>query len=232
MRARVVIVAALCAACGGGGGGGGDGGGDDGGGDASGTCAQDPLATGLVAQQTGVSVDAFDCEVLAAAAKYTEPDPMLFKAIMYTESRFDYAAAGCTNLPCGQPAGWTPEEAGCLGLMQIVAACGGTPDNLGMLPSGRPNMTIDMGSADWPGSIFHPANNVEIGVAFLAGNRDEVEGQFSGCTEDQYTLMALSNYANHGSAQGCTTINRTYIDVVLDAYRMYCAAAGYAAHPY
>jgi hypothetical protein len=210
-------------------GGSGVGGGDDG---QVGGCEEHPLETGLVAQQTGVSADAFDCEILTAAAAHAEPDPMLFKAIIYTESRFDYAAIGCTNLPCGQPTGWTVEEAGCLGLMQVVAACGGTPGSLGMLPNGRPNLATDMASPDWPGSILHPSINVEIGVAFLAGNRDEVEQQFSGCTVDQYTLMALSNYGNHGSAQGCTTINHDHVDVVLEAYRMYATAAGYPAHDY
>jgi hypothetical protein len=37
------------------------------------------LHTGLVAQQTGVSVDAFDCQILEWTAAYHEPDPMIFK---------------------------------------------------------------------------------------------------------------------------------------------------------
>ena len=45
-------------------------------------------------------------------------------------------------------------------------------------------------------------------------------------------LMALSNYGNHGSAQGCTTINRDHIDSVLEAYRMYADAAGYPQRDY
>lgn len=190
------------------------------------------LRTGIVAQQTGISADSFDCDVIASAAKYGEPDPMLFKAIMYGESRFDHTAVGCTNLPCGMPAGWTIPESGCLGLMQVVPACGGTPDDIGLRSDGRPNMTTEMASSEWASSIFNPAINIEIGVSFLAGNRDEVEGLYPGCTEDQYTMMAMSNYANHGSAMGCTQINRSYIDGLLVTYREYAMAAGYTPHPY
>ena len=207
------------------------GGGDDGGGTVTGPCDQ-VLKTGIVAQQTGVSADSFDCDVIAATTKYNEPDPMLIKAIMYGESRFDYTSVGCTNLPCGQPSGWSVQEAGCLGLMQIVPACGGTPDNIGMLSNGHPNMTTDMTSPDFATSIFKPAINIEVGVSGLAGNRDEVERLFPGCSEDQYTLLALSNYASHGSANGCTGVNRSYLDYVLPPYFQYATAAGYPAHDY
>ncbi|MFO0572043.1 MAG: hypothetical protein U0263_40850 [Polyangiaceae bacterium] len=56
---------------------------------------------------------------------------------------------------------------------------------------------------------------------------------FPGCTEDQYTLMALGNLASHGSTTGCTEYKqRDYIDYIMPAYKEYCAAAGYPAHPY
>jgi len=55
---------------------------------------------------------------------------------------------------------------------------------------------------------------------------------YPGCTEDQYTLMALSNYASHGSAQGCTIVNRSYLDYMLPSYFEYAMAAGYTAHAY
>src|SRR5215510_981570 len=105
--------------------------GGDGGGGGDGSC-DESLKTGIVAQQTGISADSYDCAVLASASKYGEPDPMLLKATMYGESRFDNTAVGCTNLPCGQPAGWTTEQTGCIGLMQVVLACGGSPNNLGL----------------------------------------------------------------------------------------------------
>src|SRR5277367_2155328 len=101
-----------------------------------GGCDPDPLHTGLTAEQTGVSVDAFDCQVLTWTAKYNEPDAMIFKAIIYVESRFDDTSVACPNLPCGTPSGWNMMEAGCLGLMQIVPACNGTPGNVGMLANG------------------------------------------------------------------------------------------------
>lgn len=197
-----------------------------------GTCDSSALETGLVAQQTGVSVDAFDCEILAAVAAYDEPDAMLVKAMIYVESRFDQLAVACPNLPCGQPSGWTAAESGCFGLMQIVPACGGTPNDLGLLPNGHPNLTNDPAASAWTSSIFHPANNIRIGVAGIAGNRDEVEGLFSGCTEEQYTLMAIGNYNSHGSTKSCTVFNADYIDAVLEAYHRYAGAAGYAEHSY
>jgi len=206
-------------------------GGDDGGGSVSGPC-DEVLKTGITAQQTGVSADSFDCDVIAATTKYNEPDPMLIKAIMYGESRFDYTSVGCTNMPCGMPAGWTVAESGCLGLMQIVPACGGTPGNIGLLSNGHPNMTTDQNAAEFATSIFKPSINIEVGVSGLAGNRDEVEMLYPGCSEDQYTLMALSNYASHGSAQGCTQVNRAYLDYMLPAYYEYATAAGYTPHDY
>jgi Transglycosylase SLT domain len=228
MRTLLALLAIALAACGGG-----DGTGDDGGTMMyPGTCDTDPLHTGLVAQQTGVSVDAFDCEILKWSAAYGEADPMIFKAIIYVECRFDQTSVACTNLPCGQPAGWTTQEAGCLGLMQIVPACNGTPDDVGLLPDGHPNMTTDMASADWPGSIFNPDNNIHVGIYGLHDNRMQEHTKFPGCTEDQYTLMAMGDYNSYGSTKSCTEYNTAYDTLVLDAYRMYAQAAGYAAHPY
>lgn len=196
------------------------------------TCETDPLRTGLVAQQTGVSADAFDCEILQWAAASGEPDPMIVKAMIYVESRFDHTSAGCTNLPCGMPDGWTADESGCFGLMQVVPACGGETNRPCLPPNGHPNMTTDESSGDWASSVFNPSINIRIGIAGFAGNRAEVEGLFPGCTDDQYTLLALGNLANHGSSRSCTEYNREYVNLVLEAYDEYAAAAGYAAHDY
>lgn len=197
-----------------------------------GTCDTDPLKTGITAMQTGVSADAFDCAVIKTTAKYAWPDPMLVKAVMYGESRFDQFSAGCTNNPCGVPMGWTTMETGCYGLMQVVPACNPKPTDPWILPNGHPNMTKDMGSADWPHSVFNPDMNIEMGVAGLSDNRAQVKKMFSGCTEDQYTAMALGNYANYGSTKSCTQINRQYLDYILPAYMQYCTAAKYTAHTY
>ena len=198
----------------------------------SGSCTPDPLHTGLVAMQTGVSVDAFDCPILEWAAAYKEPDPMIFKAIIYVESRFDQPAAACPNMPCGIPSGWTAQEAGCYGLMQIVPACGGSSGRR------RPDGQRTAGHDDrhdlerLGGSVFNPNVNIEIGISGIAGNRAQVEKQFPGCTVDQYTLMAVGNYNNYGSTKSCTQYNTQYDDAVVMAYKQYAAAAGYPAHAY
>src|SRR5262245_60472018 len=107
------------------------------------TCDTDPLKTGVVAEQTGVSADVADCSILKWTAEYEEPDPMIVKAMIYGESRFDYAATGCPNLPCGTPDGWSEEESYCYGMMQVVPACGPIAGNAGLLPNGHPNLTTD-----------------------------------------------------------------------------------------
>ncbi len=214
---------------------GGSGGRTSGAGGSGGTstsCNPDILATGMTAQQTGVSVDAFDCEILKWSAHYNEPDPMIFKAIIYVESRFDKEAVGCPNLPCGQPDGWAANECGCFGLMQVVPACGPTPDGAGLLSNGHPNMTTDEALSTWGGSIFNPENNIHIGIDGIAGNRAQVKQEFPGCTEEQYTLMAIGNYNSYGSTKSCTEYNTEYVSVVLDAYADYSAASGYEPRVY
>ena len=208
----------------------------DGDGAASGTpdgsCSTDPLHTGLTAVQTGVSVDAFDCQILEWTARYGEPDPMVFKAIIYVESRFDDTAVACPNLPCGTPSGWTAAESGCYGLMQVVPACGGDPGDAGLLPTGHPNLTTSPSTPGWATSIFNPGVNIDIGISGVAGNRAQVKKQFPGCTTDQYTMMAVGNYNSYGSTKSCTVYNTSYDDAVIMAYQQYSTAAGYTAHKY
>lgn len=196
------------------------------------TCASDPLRTGLVAQQTGVSVDSFDCEILKYTAQYNEPDAMIFKAIIYVESRFNYTAVGCPNT-CGTPPGWTPDECGCCGLMQSLApACPEDRNKVTFLPNGHPDMATDPSSPDWPGSVFNPDVNIKFGVQGIAGNRAAAQKQFPGCTEEQYTLMAIGNFNHYGSTKSCTQYNTDYDNAVLAAYHQYSAAARYPEHPY
>jgi hypothetical protein len=197
-----------------------------------GSCTPDVLKTGIVAQQTGVSADAYDCQILKWTAHFKEPDPMIFKAIIYNESRFDENAVACPNLPCGTPMGWTAAESGCYGLMQVVPACGGATNQPCLLPNGHPNLTKAQTSAAWLSSVFNPDVNVEIGIGGFADNRSQVVMQFPGCTEEQYTLMALGNYANYGSTKSCTVYNTDYTSLVLTTYHQYAAAAGYVEHPY
>src|SRR6185503_3622356 len=154
------------------------------------------------------------------------------KAIIYVESRFDNKSIACPNLPCGTPSGWTEAESHCYGLMQIVFACGGPTVQPGLFPDGHPNLTTDMSSPDWAGSVFNPNINIEIGIAGLADNRAQEKQKFPGCTEDQYTLMAMGDYNSYGSTKSCTEYNIDYDNLVLDAYKQYATAAGYPAHNY
>ena len=197
-----------------------------------GTCDPDPLLTNLPPLWNGMSVDTDDCPILEFTDKYGEPDAMIFKAMIYVESRFFYDAKGCPNLPCGIPEGWSVTECYCFGVMQIVPACGGTPDDLGLYPDGHPNLTLDPRAELWETSIFNPWINIELGIAGVAGNRQRMMEQFPGCTEDQYTLMAIGDYNSYGSTQGCTEYNFGYDDAVLEAYARYSEAAGWPAHGY
>jgi hypothetical protein len=192
----------------------------------------DPLATGLTAVQTGVKVDSFDAEILRWTAAYDEPDPMIFKAQIYVESRFDDTSVACPNLPCGTPSGWTAAESGCYGLMQVVPACHDDPHDAGLLASGQPNLTTSPSDPGWAGSIFNPSVNIEIGISGVAGNRAQAKQQFPGCTEEQYTLMAVGNYNSYGSTKSCTEYNTAYDDAVLMEYAVYAKAAGYARFNY
>jgi hypothetical protein len=194
-------------------------------------CDVDPLKTGLTAEQTGVSADFADCSILKWTAYYKEPDPMIVKAMIYGESRFDYAADGCTNLPCGVPDGWSDEEAHCFGLMQIVMACSPIK-GVGFQANGRPDLELSAAASDFANSAFNPDVNVHIGVAGFANNRAQVEKQYPGCTEDQYTLMALGDLSSYGSTTGCTQYITDYINYILPGYYTYAKAAGYPPHDY
>src|SRR5271157_5620269 len=91
---------------------------------APGSCDPDPLRTNLASLWNGLSVDIDDCPILQFTAKYNEPDAMIFKAIIYVESRFQYDAVGCTgNGPCCPQSGWTAAECACLGAMQTGPWC-------------------------------------------------------------------------------------------------------------
>jgi hypothetical protein len=190
------------------------------------------LKTNLPPLFNGMSVDAYDCPILTFTAKYGEPDAMIFKAIIYVESRFKSDAVGCTgNSGCCPQSGWTGTECGCLGAMQTGPQCGG-PSMLGLLPNGHVDLETNSSSPDWANSVFNPQVNIELGIAGIAGNRAQVKKQFPGCTEDQYTMMAIGNFNSYGSTKSCTVYNAAYDNSVLDAYRTYSTASGWPAHLY
>jgi hypothetical protein len=198
----------------------------------AGPCDQDPLKTNLPPLFNGMSVDVYDCPILKYTAKYSEPDAMIFKAIVYVESRFKNDAIGCTgNGPCCPQSGWTGTECACLGAMQTGPQCGGA-STLGLLSNGHVDLETNSSAPDWANSVFNPEVNIELGIAGIAGNRAQVKKQFSGCTEDQYTMMAIGNFNSYGSTKSCTVYNFAYDNAVLDAYKNYSTASGWAAHPY
>ena len=195
-------------------------------------CDPDPLRTGIVIEWSGVPVDRYDCQILQFAAKYGEPDAMIFKGIMDVESNFEHDAVGCPNLPCGVPEGWAEPECHCFGLMQVVPACGGSIADLGRLANGHPNLTTEPSVPGWATSIFNPEINVELGIRAVADNRRRMMESFAGCTEEQYTLMAIGEYNSYGTTQSCTEINAEYADAVLEAYHEYAAASGWPERAY
>jgi hypothetical protein len=198
----------------------------------AGPCDPDPLRTDLEPLWNGNSVDAYDCPILEYAAQYDEPDAMVFKAIIYVESRFQYDAVGCKdNGPCCPERGWTAAECACLGLMQSGPSCQSS-SSLGLRADGHVNLTTDANCADFRGSVFNPLVNIELGIAGIAGNRAQVMKEFPGCTEEQYTMMAIGNYNRYGSTKGCTEYNFEYDGAVLEAYQEYSTAAGWAARAY
>jgi hypothetical protein len=205
-----------------------------------GSCNPDPLRSNLAPLWNGLSVDIDDCPILASTAKYREPDAMIFKAIVYVESRFQYNAVGCTgNGPCCPARGWSATECACLGAMQTGPWCdsanlpaGCTSSGIGLLPSGHVDMETNPSAATWANSVFNPVINIELGIAGIACNRAQAKAQFRGCTEDQYTMMAIGNFNSYDSTQSCTVYNFDYDSAVVDAYKTYSTAAGWPAHPY
>jgi hypothetical protein len=193
---------------------------------------EDTLCTGIVIEWSGVPVDLYDCRILRFTEEYGEPDAMIFKAIIDIESNFEHDATGCPNLPCGIPFGWAEEECRCFGVMQVVPACRGTAVDLGRLFNGHPNLTTEPSLSGWATSIYNPEINIELGIRGVAANRDRMQEQFPGCTEEQYTLMAIGEYNSYGTTRSCTEINSGYVEAVLEAYHLYAEAAGWPARDY
>lgn len=186
----------------------------------------DPLHT------CNVTVDAFDCQILALTAAASEPDPMIFKAQISQESSFQvFAISGDT--PCMPPAGWTAEESKSFGLMQLTPACGWLRG--ARLADGHPNMTMDTSLPEWATSVFNPEVNIAEGIRAIVVSRGGVTRTYPGCTEVEYTKMALGAF-NQGSraVTGCNVMNSgaaTYVRNVLGRYLDLARNAGWP-NPY
>ncbi len=84
---------------------------------------------------------------------------------------------------------------GCLGAMQTGPTCGGT-STLGLLADHHVDLDTDPTSADWANSVFNPEVNVDLGIAGIAYNRAQTKTKLPGCTEEQYTLMAIGAFTD------------------------------------
>ena len=131
-----------------------------------GSCATDPLKTG------NAKHDAYDCVLLTLAKMYGDPDPMMAKAQIQTESGFNVLATS-PDSPCGDPAGWTDAESKSFGLIQVTPACG--EENGALLADGQPNLDMDMSSAQWATSAYNPTVNLDAGVQSIAGALHDLE---------------------------------------------------------
>jgi len=180
-----------------------------------GSCNPDPLRTNLAPLWNGMSVDIDDCPILDFAAKYHEPDAMIFKAIGHVESRFQYDAVGCTGNSGYCPVrGWTASECARRGAMQTGAWCdssnlppGCVATGGGLLANGHVDLQTDPGGANGANSISNPVVNIELGIAGIACNRAQAKAAFPGCSEDQYMIMAVGNFNSCGSTKSCTVYN-------------------------
>jgi hypothetical protein len=182
----------------------------------------DPLKTGNAGH------DAFDCILIDLAAKYQHPDPMMLKAQVNQESDFNEFAVSMDS-PCGIHAGWTDAESKSFGLIQTTPACGEA--KVALLPDGHPNLTKDMASALWANSVFNPAINLDQGAMTTSESMKALKAKYTGCTENEYTLMAAGAFNSGNNAiTGCGQYNaraQAYVTAVLGRYQNLAKAANY-----
>ena len=184
----------------------------------------DPLRTGVQEQ------DLYDCEVMASVATVVEPDPMMFKAMIGASSAFNVFAVS-PDSPCGIRPGWTSDESKSFGLLQLTPACGFLKSAL--LPDGHPNLTMDMQSPLWATSVFEPGVNLLEGVRAIHLSRQQATTAFPGCTESQFTLMAVGMFFQGQSAiLGCGMMSPAAENAVAVVLRSYAPLARQAGWPY
>jgi hypothetical protein len=194
------------------------------GGSSGGTCesGHDPLATGNAQQ------DAYDCMLISFAQMYGDPDPMMAKAQIQTESGFDVLATS-PDSPCGDPSGWTDAESKSFGLIQVTPACG--EENGALLPNGQPNLDTDMSSSLWATSVYSPTVDLSAGIQAIVGALTDLENAYPGCTAAQYMEMSAGAYNSGESAvSGCAVFNsraQGYVSSVLSNYQQFAQAAGW-----
>ena len=190
-------------------------------------------ASGVDLLKTGnARTDAYDCLLLALAAKYGHPDPMMVKAQVQQESAFNVLATS-PDSPCGSPAGWSDAESKSFGLVQVTPACG--EEKPALLPNGHPNLDKDTQSTLWATSVFNPSLNLEEGFKTITGSLQSLKAKYPGCTSAQYVAMSAGAFnSGDSSVSGCGSYNaraQSYVNAVLGHYRTFAASAGWP-NPY
>jgi peptidoglycan/xylan/chitin deacetylase (PgdA/CDA1 family) len=160
-------------------------------------------------------VDQFDSYIINASNHYGITDKLMVKSLIMQESDFDIFLIS-SDIPCGVPNGWTDQESRSFGLTQVTPACGEAGTS-------RPNLTTDKNSPNWATSFFNPEFNINQGVKELSRSLALMKSKFSGCSNEQYMLMALGAY-NSGEVaiEGCNSWNDRaddYITKVTEHYR-------------
>jgi soluble lytic murein transglycosylase-like protein len=101
--------------------------------------------------------------------------------------------------------------------MQLTPACRAAD-------ASKPNLTIDKNSSNWATSWFNPEYNINQGVKSLSDSLLLMKNKFSGCSDDQYMLMALGAYnSGEGAIYGCSSWNERanlYITNVTENHRI------------
>jgi soluble lytic murein transglycosylase-like protein len=159
--------------------------------------------------------DQFDSYIISASNHYGIADKLMVKSLIMQESSFDVFTIS-SDSPCGVPDGWTDQESKSFGLTQVTPACGEVGGT-------RPNLTTDKNLLNWPTSLFNPEFNINHGVKEVSDNLILMESKFSGCSNDQFMLMALGAYNSGDDAiEGCDSWNDradNYITNVMERYR-------------
>jgi hypothetical protein len=166
--------------------------------------------------------------LLSLAQTYGDPDPMMAKAQIQSESGFDVLATS-PDSPCGDPSGWTDAESKSFGLIQVTPACG--EESGGLLPNGHPNLDTNMSSSLWATSVYNPAVDLSAGVQSIVGSLGDLQNRYPGCSAAQYMEMSAGAFNSGESAvSGCASFNsraQAYVNSVLSNYRQFAQAAGW-----
>ena len=100
-----------------------------------------------------------------------------------------------------------------------------------LLPNGHPNLSEDMGSAQWATSVFNPPINMDSGVQTDATGLMTLKAKYAGCTAAQYNMMAAGAFDSGNSAVlGCASYSaraQTYVTSVTQNYKQFAQASGW-----